>query len=131
MFGNRTPEGQLIEAIVTGVGRPGRDDGLVFPTAPVEHTFKPPPPRSEPEPVPEPPREFVEVVKRGAVTVQVKLPTDWDTLGQVEQGSYTLFSNGVIEVESEQGHPLGSGQVEAGGDAASVARSILRRKRTH
>jgi hypothetical protein len=82
VFGTRIPDGRLIEAIVTGVGRPGRDDGLVFPTAPIEHTFTPPPPRSEPEPQPEP--EFAKPVPVEAVAQGRVINTALGTRSQSE-----------------------------------------------
>jgi hypothetical protein len=128
VFGTRVPDGRLIEAITTGVPRPSRDEGIPWPTAPIEHTFTPPP-RSEPAPVQEPPREFVAPVGQGRVIIQIAAPDPArNDPGKVAIGFYTLFSNGVIAVANEEGHPIGTGHVEPGGDAAAAARAVLRRK---
>jgi hypothetical protein len=129
VFGTRAPDGRLIEAIVTGVGRPGRDDGLVFATAPIVHTFTSPP-RSEPEPEPEFAKPVpVEAVAQGRVIIQLTPPDPArDDPGSVAIGFYTHYSNGTLEVCNERDHLIGVGHVEPGGDAASVARGVLRRK---
>ena len=129
VFGTRIPDGRLIEAITTGVPRPSRDEGIPWPTAPIEHTFTPPAPRSEPEPPPEPEREFVAPVGQGRVIIQIAAPDPArNDPGKVAIGFYTLYSSGVIEVANEEGHPIGTGHVEPGGDAAATARAVLRRK---
>jgi hypothetical protein len=132
VFGTRIPDGRLIEAITTGVPRPGRDDGIEWPISIPEKTFIPPAPRSESEPPPEPRREFakpVEAVAQGRVIIQLSAPDPArDDPGSVAIGFYTLYSNGVIEVANEEGHPIGGGHVEPDGDAAAAARAVMRRK---
>jgi hypothetical protein len=128
VFGTRLPDGQLIEALTTGVPRPGRDEGIPWPT----HTFTPPAPRPEPEPEPEP--EFakpvpVEAVAQGRVIIQLSAPEPArNDPGSVAIGFYTHYSNGTVEVRNDQDHPIGSGHVEPGGDAAATARAVMRRK---
>jgi hypothetical protein len=132
VFGTRAPDGQLIEAIVTGVPRPGRDDGIVWPTSIPEHTFTPPAPRSEPQPELE--HEFakpvpVEAVAQGRVIIQIAPPDlTRNDPGTVAIGYFTAFSDGAVEVRNEEDHSIGIGHVGPGGDAAAVARAVMRRK---
>jgi hypothetical protein len=48
--------------------------------------------------------------------------------GSVAIGFYTHYSNGTVDVYNEQDHPIGSGHIEPGGDAAAAARAVMRRK---
>jgi hypothetical protein len=138
VFGFRDAEGQLIEAIATGVPRPGRDDGIPWPVAAIEHEkeaaarldafhegakdHKPQPSAPLPKPIDVTPPGDLELY---GITVQIVAPTPGD-LGMVREGRYGVRDR-VVYVMDDQGSHVSTRLLHEGeGDAKTIARSLLR-----